>query len=555
MAYDLVVKNAVIVDGTGKKSYPGDIAVKDGLIAAIGKVDGEATRVIDAGGKVAAPGFIDAHTHYDGQLMWDPSADPATSHGVTTILMGNCGFTLAPVRPKDQDYLLGVFSTTEEVPKSALLRHAPLAWESFTQYMDYVENIPLGVNVMTQVGHTALRRYVMGEDALTREATDAEVAEMVKLAEEAMDSGAAGVSTSFSPAHVDEDGGHVPSYVAADEEMIALAAAVRRKRKPMVTINPRSKRDGISPEDKAFMVKLAEASGTVVSWNDFGARAKDWQGTLKFMEDEIARGNRISVVSRCQPPETRFALDKLSPLYSGQKVWLEYCRLDDAGKIAALGDAGWREKLAEYWHKAGYLKNAVVEKVENPKLKPIEGRRLADIAQERGIDIVEAMFDIARDDNLKTFFLLSSPKISPEDEAALKQILKSPATLLGVSDGGAHLQTFSGADYPTYFLKRWVRETGLFTLEDGIAALTSEPAAFMGLTDRGTLEVGKHADITIFDPETVAPKELETLEFPNGGGVRLAKRSAGIDWVIVNGVPIIDHGKGTGAVPGVLLRA
>jgi len=157
-------------------------------------------------------------------------------------------------------------------------------------------------------------------------------------------------------------------------------------------------------------------------------------------------------------------------------VWLEYCRLDDAGKIAALGDAGWREKLAEYWHKAGYLKNAVVEKVENPKLKPIEGRRLADIAQERGIDIVEAMFDIARDDNLKTFFLLSSPKISPEDEAALKQILKSPATLLGVSDGGAHLQTFSGADYPTYFLKRWVRETGLFTLEDGIAALTSEPA-------------------------------------------------------------------------------
>jgi N-acyl-D-amino-acid deacylase len=541
MAYDLIVKNALIVDGTGKKAYGGDVGVKDGLIAAVGKVEGEAKRVIDAGGLVAAPGFIDAHTHYDGQLLWDPSADPATSHGVTTILMGNCGFTLAPVRPKDQDYLLGVFATTEEVPKSALLRHAPLAWESFPEYMNFVDKSALGVNVMTQVGHTALRRYVMGEDALTREATEAEVTEMVKLAEEAMDVGA--------------DGGHVPSYVAADEEMIALAAAVRRKRKPLVSINPRSKRDGISPEDKAFMVTLAEASGTVVSWNDFGARARNWRETLSFMEAENERGNKVCVIARCQPPETRFALDRLSPMYSGQQVWLEYCRLDDAGKIAALGDAGWRERLAEYWYKAGYLKNCVIEKVDNPALKPLENRRLVDIAEERGTGVVETMFDIARDDALKTFFLLASPKISPEDEAALKTILKSPATLVGISDGGAHLQTFSGADYPTYFLKRWVRETDLFTLEDGVAALTSEVATFMGLTDRGTLEVGKAADITIFDPETIAPTDLETLAFPNGGGVRLAKRSVGISHVIVNGVPIVENGAGTGAVPGVLLRA
>jgi N-acyl-D-amino-acid deacylase len=553
MAYDLVIKNALIVDGTGAKGYEGDVAVKDGRIAALGAVSGEAKRTIDAGGKVAAPGFIDAHTHYDGQLLWDPAIDPATSHGVTTILMGNCGFTLAPVRPKDQDYILGVFSATEEVPKQALLQHAPLGWESFGEYMSFIEKSRLGVNVITQVGHSAIRRYVMGEDALAREATPEEVDQMVRLAEEAMDDGAAGVSSSFSPAHVDETGEHVPSFFSAESEMESLAAAVRRKGKQLVTINPRTKREGLTDQDQAFLVRLAEASGAVVSWNDFGSQSPRWEQTLTFMENEIERGNRIQVVVRCQPQEVRFTLDKLSPLYSGSKAWIEFCKLDTDAKVAALNDAGWRERLAEYWNKVTrYLDNAIIEKVANPALAHLVERKLPEIAQERGIGVVDAMFDIFRDDRMESFILLRSE--SSEEESDAERILKSPASLVGISDGGAHLNTFSGADYPTYFLSHWVRKKRAFTIEEGVAALTSRAAEFVGLTDRGTLEVGKAADITVFDPDTIASEGLEILDFP-GGGSRLRKNAKGIPYVIVNGVPIIENGALTGAVPGQLIRA
>jgi N-acyl-D-aspartate/D-glutamate deacylase len=553
MEYDIVVKNARIVDGTGKKAYDGNVAVKDGRIAALGKVTGEAKRVIDAKGQVVAPGFIDAHTHYDAQLIWDPIVDPATAHGITTVLIGNCGFTLAPVRPKDRDYLLGVFSTTEEVPKDVLVNSAPISWESFPEYLSSIEKGKLGVNVLTQVGHTAIRRYVMGEAAGEREATKDEVAAMVHLAEEAMDAGAAGVSSSFSPAHVDERGEHVPSFFAAESETCELAAAVRRKGKRLVSINPRSKRDGLSDEDKAFLSRLAEVSGAVVSWNDFGSGAPKWEETLTFMEREIERGNRIHVVARSQPAETRFALNRLSPIYSGSKTWLEYCRLDDAGKMKALADPAWRERLGEFWIKfRRYLEVAIIEKVENPALKHLEGKRLPQAAKDRGIDLIDALFDISREDNLQTFFLLRGER--PVFETEAERILRSPATLIGISDGGAHLQSFAGADYPTYFLQHWVKEKHTFTLEEGVAALSAEAADFIGLTDRGRLEVGKAADMVIFDPETVGPGELETLDFP-GGGIRLAKRAYGIPYVIVNGVPIIENGQPTGAVPGRLLRA
>jgi N-acyl-D-aspartate/D-glutamate deacylase len=553
MAYDVVVKGGIIVDGTGKKAYPGDVAIQDGRIAAVGKVTGEAKRTIDAKGKVVSPGFIDAHTHYDAQLMWDPLADPATSHGITTVLIGNCGFTLAPVRPKDRDYILGVFSATEEVPKDVLVKSAPIAWETFPEYLSFIEKSKLGVNVLTQVGHSAIRQYVMGAESIVREATKDEIAQMVKLAEEAMEAGAAGVSSSFSPAHVDEAGGHVPSFFAADEETLALAAAVRRKGKQLVSINPRSKRDGISEKDQAFLVQLSEASGALVSWNDFGAGAAHWERTLTFMERELERGNKIYVVARCQPAETRFVLSKLSSLYSGSRAWVEFSKLDDVKKqIAGLTDPVWRPRLSEFWDKCPYLRLASVEKVVNPKLKPLVGRYVIDIAKERGISPTEALFNIAVEDNLETFFLLTEE--AKEDESDAERILRSPATLIGISDGGAHLQTFAGADFPTYFLKHWVREKHTFTLEEGVAALTADAAKFIGLTDRGTLEVGKAADIVIFDPETIQPEELQTLDFP-GGGVRLAKKARGIPFVIVNGVPILENGEPTGAVPGRLLRA
>jgi len=551
MAYDLVVKDALIVDGTGKNAFTGDVAVESGVIAAVGKVDGGAVRTIEADGQVVAPGFIDAHTHYDAQLLWDPSANPSTAHGVTSVLIGNCGYTLAPVRSEDQDYLMGLFSAAEEVPKAALQRFAPLGWQTFPDYLAWLQRNPLGLNVLTQVGHSAVRRYVMGEEALERSASDDEIASMVRIVEEALEAGAAGLSSSQAPHQVGEFGEHIPSFFAADDENEALAAAVRRKKKRLLSINPRSKRDGLSEEDRALLVRLAEISGAVVSWNDFGMSTPGWEGSLEFMESELRRGHEIYAIARCQRPETRFTLKKISAIFAASEAWLDYSRLDPRDKIVALGDPAWRARLSEFWETARYMAMVSVEKGARPATEALEGRLLVDIAEERGVAPADVMFDVAAEDELQTFFRISGPV--NVDESNLERILRSPATLVGISDGGAHLQTFAGGDYTSYFLEHWVREKGTFSLEEGIAALTSRVAGFLGLTDRGTLETGKAADLVIFDPETVGPLALQTLDDIPGGGTRMTKGARAIDWVVVNGSPVVEHGKPTGEVPGRVL--
>jgi N-acyl-D-amino-acid deacylase len=553
MTYDVIVKDARIVDGTGKKAYGGDIAVKDGRIAAVGEVSGSATRTIDAGGQVVAPGFIDAHTHYDAQLMWDPTANPSTCHGVTTVLMGNCGYTLAPVRADDQDYLMGVFSAAEEVPKKALQLFAPFAWETFPDYLASLRRSKLGLNVVSQIGHSALRRYVMGEAALERAATEKDIAAMVGLVEEALDAGAAGVSTSQAPHQVGEHGEHIPSFFATEAETGALAAAVRRKGKRLVSVNPRSKREGLSEEDMAYLVRLAEISGGVVSWNDFGVMTPKWEESLSFMEAQQARGHQIYAVARCQRPETRFTLKKLSAIFAGDQNWLEFARQDKPGMLAALADSTWRSRLAGFWESAPFMKMASVEKGTKPETTALEGRLLDEIAAERGCSAAEAMFDTALADDLQTFFRISAPVT--QDESRLERILKSPATLVGISDAGAHLQTFAGGDYTSYFLAHWVREKGTFNLEEGVAALTSRVADFLGLTDRGVLEVGKAADLVVFDADTVEPMPLQTLDDIPGGGTRMTKGAKSINWVIVGGDTIIENGTPTDATPGRVLAS
>jgi N-acyl-D-amino-acid deacylase len=553
MTYDVIVKDAHIVDGTGKKAYGGDIAVKDGRIAAVGEVSGSATRIIDAGGQVVAPGFIDAHTHYDAQLMWDPTANPSTSHGVTTVLMGNCGYTLAPVRADDQDYLMGVFSAAEEVPKKALQLFAPFAWETFPDYLAALRTSRLGVNVVSQIGHSALRRYVMGEAALERAASQDDIAAMVRLVEEAFAAGAAGVSTSQAPHQLDEHGEHIPSFFASEDEIDALAAAVRRKGKRLVSVNPRSKREGLSEQDMAYLVRLAEISGGVVSWNDFGVMTPKWQESLEFMEAQQERGHRIYAVARCQRPETRFTLKKLSAIFAGDENWVEFSRQDKPGMLAALADPAWRSRLSVFWDSAPFMKMASVEKGAKPETVALEGRLLDEIAAERNCGAADVMFDTALADDLQTFFRISAPVT--QDESRLERILKSPATLVGISDAGAHLQTFAGGDYTSYFLAHWVREKGTFSLEEGVAALTSRVAGFLGLTDRGVLEVGKAADLVVFEADTVEPMPLQTLDDIPGGGTRMTKGAKSINWVIVGGDTIIENGAPTDATPGRVLAS
>jgi N-acyl-D-amino-acid deacylase len=550
MAYDVVVKDGLIVDGTGRKAFKGDLAIQDGKIVAVGEVSGEAARTIDASGHVVAPGFIDAHTHYDAQLLWDPSANPATVHGVTTILMGNCGYTLAPVRREDEDYLVGLFAAAEEIPKAALMQFTPLPWETFPEYLAAMKG-KLGVNVVTQIGHSALRRYVMGADALERAATPEEIAEMARLTEEAIDAGAFGISSSQAQHQRGENGENIPSVYAEAAETEALAEAVKRKGARLVSINPAGKRAGFTQADYDTLARLAEISGAAVSWNDFGMGTPEGTAMLEFMESELEKGHEVYAVARCQRPETRFSLKKLSSVFAISEPWIEFSKLGEAEKIEALAKPEWRTKLSEFWAMAPFMVNASVEKSHTPETKALEGRMLVDIAEERGCTPSEVMFDVAIADELGTYFRLSGPV--DVDESPIERILKSPATLVGISDGGAHLQTFAGGDYTSYFLQHWVKEKGSFSLEEGVAALSSDVAKFLGLTDRGTLEVGMAADITIFDPETVRPLELQTLEDIPSGGVRMTKNAAGIPWVLVNGEPVVEDGKPTTTVPGTVL--
>ena len=551
MAYDVLITGGRIVDGTGKAAYEGDLAIEGDRIAAVGAVDGPAQRTIDAASHVVAPGFIDAHTHYDAQLLWDPTANPSTAHGITTILTGNCGYTLAPVRRDDQDYLMGLFAAAEEIPKGALQLFAPFAWETFPDFLDSMEG-HVGVNVVAQVGHSAVRRFVMGDAALERAATPGEVAEMVAIVEASIDAGAVGLSSSQAPHQRGEHGEHIPSFFADEAETRALAEAVRRRGARLLSINPASKRDGLNEEDRALLAELADVSGAVVSWNDFGMGTPNGDSVLEFMEAELANGREIYAVARCQRAETRFTLKKLSAVFANSEVWVELSRLDPEDKLAALADPEWRTKLSAFWENARFMVNTSVEKAATSETKPLEGRLLVDIAEERGCTPAEVMFDVAIADHLETFFRITGPV--NVDESRLERILKSPATLVGISDGGAHLQTFAGGDYTSYFLAHWVREKQSFSLEEGVAALTSRVADFLGLKERGTLEVGKAADVVVFDPATVEPLALQTLDDIPGGGTRMTKDSTGIPWVLVNGVPVVEEGKATSSTPGAVLR-
>jgi N-acyl-D-amino-acid deacylase len=548
--YDVVITGGRIVDGTGKPAYDGEVAIQDGRIVATGQIDGEAVRTIDATGQVVAPGFIDAHTHYDAQLLWDPTANPSTAHGITTILTGNCGYTLAPVRVGDQDYLMGLFAAAEEIPKAALQRFAPLEWETYPEYLNWMDG-RIGVNVMSQVGHSAVRRFVMGEAAIERAATDEEIAAMVAIVESAMDAGAAGLSSSQAPHQRGELGEHIPSFFADEAETTALADAVKRKGGRLLSINPATKRDGLSDGDRALLVRLADRSGAVVSWNDFGLGTPNGDSVLEFMEAELQGGRQIYAVARCQRAETRFTLKKLSAVFANSEAWVDLSRKDLEDKLAALADANWRARLSEFWATARFMANASVEKGATPETQVLEGRLLDDIAGERGVTAADAMFDIALADRLETYFRITGPV--NVDESRLERILKSPATLVGISDGGAHLQTFAGGDYTSYFMAHWVREKDAFTLEEGVAALTSRVAEFLGLTDRGTLDVGHAADVVVFDPDTIEPLALQTLDDIPGGGTRMTKASRGIPWVLVNGVPVVEAGVATAAVPGAVL--
>jgi N-acyl-D-amino-acid deacylase len=556
MAYDLLVKNGRIIDGSGMPSFRGDVAVSNGKIAELGRLSGSAKQVIDADGKVIAPGFIDNHCHYDAQVTWDPLCTFSCYHGATSVIIGNCSLSVAPVRAHDHEKLLGMLSQVEAIPMDVLQAGVPWNWETFPQYMDTVEK-KLGVNVGTLMGHTAIRLYAMGEGSQERAATEGELEEMRKVVREGLQAGALGLSLSRNMSHFDLRGKLIPASFAPEPELFALAQVLQEEGTGVIQSG-----GGTTPELKdRLMSRLSEASGRRVTYNSIAENARApmrWKKHLDFVEETCRQGNRAMPL--CSPNSTvgRFNM-KNCQVFRQLPTWLEIMNSSDEEKIRAYGDLELRKKLREEvelplgpdsrWSKRWNL--LIVEEPALPKNQALKSKSIADLASAQRKDPLDVFLDLVVDEELNTLFALGQ---NNTDREAMTQFLSSPYTVVGLSDGGAHVQFHCQVGYSTRLLGYWVRERGIMPLEHAVRRLTFDSATAFGIYDRGLLQPGLAADLVVFDPDTVEPRKSEVVhDLPNKGW-RMRALANGIDCTVVNGEVLIEHGEHTGATPGRVLR-
>jgi N-acyl-D-amino-acid deacylase len=558
MACDLLIRNGRIVDGSGMPPFRGDLAVKDGKIVEIGKLSGPAKRTIDADGRVVAPGFIDNHCHYDAQVTWDPLCTYSCDHGATTVIFGNCSLSLAPVRRGKEERLTEFLSYVEAIPME-VLRTVEFGWETVPQYLDHLDH-HLGVNVGNLIGHTAVRYYVMGDDCQKRTATDDEIKQMQDLVRDGMRAGALGLSVSRNQGHYDPQGVHIPALWADEKEIFALGDVLREMGTGLIQSG-----GGNGAEVKnALMSRLSEATGRTVVYNNLSQsmrRPDEWKKQMAQIDATTTKG--IRAFPMCTPNRiTDYFTMRNCQEFRGLPTWHPILLASDDGKLRAYSDPEIRKKLhaeaVEFkvdtpppgicctWWDYMEVQTAVL-----PKNKVFEGKTIGQIAQMQGKGIIDAFLDLVVEENLDTEFLHGEINV---DEAAMAQILTYPNAIIGLSDGGAHVQFQSGFGFSTRLLSEWVRDKQVMTLEQAVRRLTFDSASIFGLYDRGLLRPGMAADITIFDPNTVRPLPLEVVhDFPTGAK-RIKEPAAGIMATVVNGEVLMEDGKHTGALPGRVLR-
>jgi N-acyl-D-aspartate/D-glutamate deacylase len=548
----LVIRNALIVNGTGEPGFRGDVAVAGGRIVAIGDVGATSGREIDAAGKVLAPGFIDIHTHYDPQICWDRLATPSLEHGVTTVVFGNCSLSLAPVRPGQTRKLTKMFEKIEDIKEPTFAEAVPYDWESFPDYLRFIRP-GLGINVGALVGHSALRYYVMGAASQERVATDAEIAEMCRLLEEAMAAGAMGLSISY--VDIDENGRPVPSRYADMREKTALCQAMAKSGRGVLQTVPYF----IDIERQLANIRelgdLSLASGVTCSiapivYSPLGP--ENWKRSLAELEAQRARGAKVFGQSMPRTFDINIRLSETSFLLYGLPSWNAIMDKPVAERIALFGDPDARKRLVmEAATLIPLLLQTRIGQTYAPENACHSGRMLTEIAQEQGRMLPDVMLDIALADGLRTEFQVRGA-IHADSEIVAK-ILDHPLIHIGGSDAGAHIAQFCGAGDTAYMLERFVREEGRMTLERAVHRMTGELARDWGISDRGTIELGKAADLVLFDPATVSRgEEIFVGDFP-GGANRYVRHAAGFDKVIVNGAVVVDQGAYTAARAGTIV--
>jgi N-acyl-D-amino-acid deacylase len=558
MAYDLLIKNGRIIDGSGMPSFYGDVGVKDGRIVEIGKLSGPATKTIDAGGLVVSPGFIDNHCHFDAQVSWDPLCTFSPYHGVTTVVFGNCSLSLAPVRPGDEEILLQMLSRVEAIPLDILKANAKWGWNTTAEYLQALDG-NLGVNVGSLMGHSAIRRYVMGEPSQERVvATADEIEAMKQVVRDGLTAGALGISYGRNPRHFDERGKPVPAAIAPVEELYELASVLGE----MGTGVIQSGSSELLELEEGYCSKLSEISGRPVVYNQIVHRysAPDrWKDHIAHLERMGKKGLRAHPVINPRSTKVRFTM-KNAQLFDGLPTWRPIMAAPHEEKIAAFRDPEVRKQMHiegiqgvgisdENWSRR--WDKMMVAETALEKNSGFIGKSVEEIAHEQGKDILDALLDLVLEEDLETAFDITQVG---GDVEAMAEMLRNPYTVIGLSDSGAHLVFNANYGYCTLFLSLWVRERGIMSLEEAVRKLTFMQASLLGMSDRGLLRPGFAADIVIFDPDTVAPLPQELVSDLPGGASRIQELATGIQCTVVNGEVLIENGKHTGALPGQVIR-
>ena len=552
--FDLLVRGGTLVDGTGEPARLGDVGIRDGRIAALGTVHGDADEEIDASGHIVAPGFVDIHTHYDAQLFWDRMLSISPWHGVTSVVIGNCGFGIAPTRAEHRELILRTLENVEGMSLEALQAGVGEQWpfETFPEYLDAVERHGTAINVGVLVGHTPVRMYVMGEESTEREATPDEIAQMKAIVTEAIEAGALGFATSKSQTHVGYAGRPVPSRMASLDEITALADCLGEAGRGLMQATV-----GRGLFMKEFE-QIQRRIGRPISWTALLAGMlgpEGHRGVLEQCGKLQAEGVDVVPQVACRPLMFEFQW-KAPFLFESMSLFQPVSAADHAGKKRIYADPEFRRSFKEKGEGRGIAARwdttVISEYAPDPSLQE---RSVASVAAERGVHPIDLALDLGLETDLEARFRAAAANT---DQGIVAELLQHPAAVLGLSDAGAHASQLCDACYSTHLLSHWVRETGTLSLEQGVAMLTSRPAQVFGIRDRGRLQPGLAADITVFDPDRVGCTPLRRVRDLPGGADRLVSDAIGIETVIVNGVRLREGGTDCvdpeGPLPGRLLR-
>tara|TARA_B100000579_G_scaffold401899_1_gene384705 strand:- start:3188 stop:4897 length:1710 start_codon:yes stop_codon:yes gene_type:complete len=557
--FDVVIRNGLVVDGTGTPGQMVDVAIKDGRIAAVGEVSESGVHEIDAKGLVVAPGFVDVHTHFDAQVFWDTTLSPSPLHGVTTVISGNCGFTIAPLEPEHGDYMMQMLARVEGMPLTSLQQGVPWNWRTFGEYLDAIDG-SLMPNAGFLVGHSALRRTVMGERSVGEFASDDELQAMKELLAESIAAGGLGFSSSWAKTHNDADGDAVPSRHASEKELVELCAVL--KDTPAVALEFIPTIERFDNEVYQLLTDMSVAADRPLNWNVIFVNARQAEvieEKLQASDFAAEQGGRVIALTAPMPAESRLCFESgflLDTLHG----WAEPMALSGDEKLELLSDPERRNKLNEDAQKPSAFRGVArwerltVGEVSKEDLKHLEGRTIGDIAEELGKTPWEALCEIVVEDDLKTGLYPPAAGDNEESWALRQELWNDERCLIGASDAGAHLDFLATFNYSTYLLAA-ARDRNLLSLESAIQKLTDVPARLYGLKDRGRIEHGWCADLVIFDSETVAPAEIEVREDLPGGAWRLYSEAIGVHHVFINGEQAVLDGQFTDARPGTLLRS